>query len=45
MLIKIHQDFPNAQIVLTGHSLGGALTQIVGDAAKLTIVSFDALGS
>ncbi len=35
---------PDAQITLTGHSLGGALGQIVGDAANIAVTSFDAPG-
>ena len=42
---SLRNSFPNAQIVLTGHSLGGALAQIVGSAAGIGVVSFDAPGA
>lgn len=36
---------PAAQITLTGHSLGGAVAQLVGQAAGIAVTSFDAPGS
>lgn len=36
---------PGAQITLTGHSLGGAIAQIVGQAAHIAVTSFDAPGA
>ena len=42
---KVHDIYPNANITLTGHSLGGAIAQMVGKAARYTTVSFNAPGS
>jgi len=41
----IQSEYPNANITLTGHSLGGALAQLVGQASGLTAVAFNAPGS
>lgn len=41
----IHDTDPNSAITLTGHSLGGAVAQIVGNAAGVGVVSFDAPGA
>ena len=45
LLQHVHQDYNNSRILLTGHSLGGALAQIVGNAAGINVVSFDAPGA
>ena len=37
--------YPNANITLTGHSLGGALAQLVGQAANLDTYTFNAPGA
>ena len=41
---RLHSQFPDAQITLTGHSLGGAIAQIIGDATGLRTIAFDAPG-
>lgn len=43
-VIKIQNLYSNANITLTGHSLGGALAQLVGQASGLTTISFNAPG-
>ena len=45
MLEEVRAEFPNADVSLTGHSLGGAIAQLVGDAAGLRVVSFNAPGA
>lgn len=44
-LAQVVKDHPGAKITLAGHSLGGALAQIVGQAANLPVISFDAPGA
>ena len=41
---NIHQQYPNAEIILTGHSLGGSLAQIVGALYDVETVTFNAYG-
>lgn len=38
----ISKAYPGADITLTGHSLGGAIAQLVGEASNFTTVAFDA---
>lgn len=45
LLVKDRQAFPSAQITLTGHSLGGAIAQIVANAAHIRATTFDAPGA
>ena len=40
----VQQNYPTAQITITGHSLGGAIAQIVGEAAHLPTATFNAPG-
>ena len=42
---KIRQQYPHAQIILTGHSLGGSLAQIVGAVFDVETVTFNAYGT
>lgn len=42
---KIRQQYPHAQIILTGHSLGGSLAQIVGAIFNVETVTFNAYGT
>jgi hypothetical protein len=42
---QIEADYPNAFITLTGHSLGGAIAQLVGKASGLSTVAFNAPGA
>ena len=44
-LASIRSKFPYANITITGHSLGGALAQMIGNASGYTSVGFDAPGS
>ena len=37
--------YPNANIQLAGHSLGGAIAELLGEAAHLPVVAFDAPGA
>lgn len=41
---KILTDDPSASITLTGHSMGGAIAQVVGAVGNFPVVSFDAPG-
>lgn len=41
---QIKNDFPNQNIILTGHSLGGSLAQIVGSETGEKTVTFEAYG-
>ena len=41
----IQNEFPNANITLTGHSLGGAVAQIIGKATGYATDAFDAPGA
>jgi hypothetical protein len=43
--VQAQSLLPSPNITITGHSLGGALAQLVGNASKLTAVAFDAPGS
>ena len=43
--MKVRQQFPNARIYLTGHSLGGSLAQIVGALFDVNTVTFNAYGT
>jgi Domain of unknown function (DUF4214)/Lipase (class 3) len=38
-------QYPGASITLTGHSLGGALAQLIGEVSHLTTVAFNAPGA
>lgn len=42
---KVKQQYPNAHIILTGHSLGGSLAQIVGAIYDVETVTFNAYGT
>ena len=42
---NIRQQYPNAEIILTGHSLGGSLAQIVGALYDVETVTFNAYGT
>jgi Alpha/beta hydrolase family len=44
VLNALKGDFPQATIVLTGHSLGGAVAQILANATGLQATTFDAPG-
>ena len=44
ILNEIKSLYPNANIVLTGHSLGGAIAQILANATGLATTTFDAPG-
>ena len=41
----VHQKYPKANITLTGHSLGGAIAQVVGKASGFTTITFNAPGT
>ncbi|MEF8982247.1 Mbeg1-like protein [Thiohalorhabdus sp.] len=41
---RVRQNFPNQEILVTGHSLGGGLAQLVADAYGWGGMSFDAPG-
>ncbi len=45
LLAHVVADHPGAQITLTGHSLGGAIAQIVGAASGYSTVAFNAPGA
>ena len=42
---QIHNEYPNCNIELTGHSLGGSLAQIIGVKRKIYTVTFNAYGT
>lgn len=42
---KTKKEFPNQNIILTGHSLGGSLAQIVGSETGAQTVTFNAFGT
>jgi len=42
---KIKKEYPNQKIILTGHSLGGSLAQIVGSETGAQTVTFNAYGT
>ncbi len=44
-IISVHQAFPTHPILLTGHSLGGAVAQLAGFASKYMTRTFNAPGS
>ena len=44
-LQQVKQSYPNANITLTGHSLGGALAQMIGAEANMSTSAFNAPGS
>lgn len=44
-LATLESDYPKANIILTGHSLGGAVVQMLGMAARLDAYAFNAPGS
>jgi hypothetical protein len=44
-LQSVKSTNPNANITLTGHSLGGAAAEYLGKAAGLTAIGFDAVGA
>ncbi len=41
---KIKKDFPNQEIILTGHSLGGSLAQLMSNKTGHETVTFNAYG-
>ena len=41
---EIKKDFPNKEIVFTGHSLGGSLAQLMGNKTGCETVTFNAYG-
>ena len=42
---QVKQDYPNADIAVTGHSLGGSLSQIVSSVRGCEAVTFNAYGT
>lgn len=42
---EVHAELPDAHIMLTGHSLGGALAQLVGEESGLLVDAFNAPGA
>jgi hypothetical protein len=44
-LASIAQAFPNANITLTGHSLGGAVAELLGEASGYTAQTFNSPGA
>ena len=45
LLADVVQRYPNAHITLTGHSLGGAVAQMLGTASGYSTVAFNAPGA
>ena len=45
MLSAAYAKYANANFTITGHSLGGAAAQLVGDAANLTSLTFNGNGA
>jgi hypothetical protein len=45
LFAKSHSLFPDADFTVTGHSLGGALAQALGEAVNINAVGFDAPGA
>ena len=45
LVVQVHNQIPAKDIIITGHSLGGAIAQIVGNAAHVQVTSFDAPGA
>lgn len=41
---KVRKDFPNQEIVFTGHSLGGSLAQLMSNKTGHETVTFNAYG-
>lgn len=41
---KVRKDFPNQEIIFTGHSLGGSLAQLMSNKTGLETVTFNAYG-
>ena len=41
---EIKKDFPNKEIIFTGHSLGGSLAQLMGNKTGCETVTFNAYG-
>ena len=42
---QVKQDYPNADVTVTGHSLGGSLSQIVSSVRGCDAVTFNAYGT
>jgi ELWxxDGT repeat protein len=45
MLLNVEDAHPGATIQITGHSMGGALAQLLGEASNLKVTAFDAPGA
>jgi hypothetical protein len=45
MLKFVYAEFHGANITITGHSLGGAIAQVIGNAGGWAVTSFDAPGA
>ena len=44
-LLTVRNDFPSATLTFTGHSLGGAIAQLLGDVSGYNTVAFNAPGA
>jgi pimeloyl-ACP methyl ester carboxylesterase len=44
-LYQVRQEFPNDVLTLEGHSLGGAIAQLLGKASGYTAIGFNAPGA